>query len=371
MTARSSVDQPRRILMTVDAVGGVWRYAMDLGRSLAERGTEMVFAVFGPPPTPHQLHEAETIGTCAIVGAPLDWMVEDRAALAGIPERIATLADRHAVDLVHLNLPTQAAGLELEVPVVAVSHSCVVTWFRAVRGADVPAGWAWQHQLNAEGLAAADAVVAPSHSHARMLEACYGPLTRLRVVHNASRPQGSPLPRQRFVLAAARWWDEGKNARTLDAAAAGSDWPVRMAGALEGPSGERVSLTHAQSLGELPGEGVHQLMARAGIVVSTSLYEPFGLAALEGALGGAALVLSDIATYRELWDGAALFAPATDPDAFRHALNRLARDADLRVDLRQGARTRALQFSPAAQATQMRALYGDLRRARTPLALVS
>jgi glycosyltransferase involved in cell wall biosynthesis len=105
-------------------------------------------------------------------------------------------------------------------------------------------------------------------------------------------------------------------------------------------------------------------MARAGIVASPSLYEPFGLAALEGALAGAALVLSDIPTYRELWDEAALFAPAGDPDALRHALNRLARDTDLRLELRQKARARATQFSPAAQATQMRAIYRDLLHAR-------
>ena len=38
-------------------------------------------------------------------------------------------------------------------------------------------------------------------------------------------------------------------------------------------------------------------------------YEPFGLAVLEAAQAGCALVLSDIPTFRELWDGAAMFVP--------------------------------------------------------------
>ncbi len=48
------------------------------------------------------------------------------------------------------------------------------------------------------------------------------------------------------------------------------------------------------------------------IFVSTSLYEPFGLAVLEAAQAGCPLVLSDIATFRELWDGAAIFFPPGD-----------------------------------------------------------
>ena len=58
-------------------------------------------------------------------------------------------------------------------------------------------------------------------------------------------------------------------------------------------------------------------MARAAIFVSSSVYEPFGLAVLEAAGSGAALVLSDIPTFRELWDEAALFAPPGDAAGIR------------------------------------------------------
>jgi len=291
--------------------------------------------------------------------APLDWIVDDESELRPVAGRIAELAGDFAVDLVHLNLPSQAAGLSVPIPVVAVSHSCVVTWFHAVRGTDVPPAWSWQRWINAAGLRNADAVVAPSHSHARMLTACYGPVDSLRVVYNASRPATVSTEKEPFVLAAGRWWDDGKNGRVLDRAAAGSTWPVRMAGRQRGPSGQFMPIESAEYLGELPGATLRQLMGSAAIVASPSVFEPFGLAALEGALSGAALVLSDIPTYRELWEGCAVFAPAQDASAFADALNILADDPALRRDLGDRARRHAERFSVAAQAEQVLGLYRD------------
>ena len=46
---------PRRILMTTDAVGGVWTYATDLARGLGKSGNEVVLVVMGPAPRPDQL----------------------------------------------------------------------------------------------------------------------------------------------------------------------------------------------------------------------------------------------------------------------------------------------------------------------------
>ena len=43
-----------KILMTADAVGGVWTYALDLAVGLAPRGVEVVLAVLGPAPSPRQ-----------------------------------------------------------------------------------------------------------------------------------------------------------------------------------------------------------------------------------------------------------------------------------------------------------------------------
>ena len=79
----------RRILMTCDAVGGVWRYAVDLAGALKERGTDVVLAVLGPPPTLEQRREAQAVATLVDVDLPLDWMVDDPDALAAVPARLA------------------------------------------------------------------------------------------------------------------------------------------------------------------------------------------------------------------------------------------------------------------------------------------
>lgn len=353
---------PRRILMTVDAVGGVWRYALDLAAGLKRSGIDVALAGQGPQPSAAQRREAEALGPLHWLDGPLDWMAAHEAELAGVPDALERTARQCGVELMHLNLPSQAARLETRRPVVAVSHSCVPTWFRAVRATDCPPGWSWQKRLNREGLARAGHVVAPSHSHAAMLEDCYGPIRGVSVVHNGTAATAAKATRQTFVLAAGRWWDEAKNGAVLDEAAGRSPWPVRLAGPLQGAGGAALSLRHAQGLGILEHGALRQLMAEAGIVVSPSLYEPFGLAALEAARGAAPLVLADIPTYRELWTDAALFAAPRDPATFAAAIRRLAADPELRADMGERAAARARRFSAEAQVSGMLAVYRSAMR---------
>jgi glycosyltransferase involved in cell wall biosynthesis len=348
---------PRRILMTLDAVGGVWRYAMDLGAGLRAAGVQIVFVGFGPHPGAAQAQEAESIGRLIWLDAPLDWTTDEERALDAVPGLIAGLAYSHDVDLVHLNLPSQACGLHLAVPVVVVSHSCVVTWFHAVRNAPLPDDWKWQQRRNRAGFDAAAVVLAPSGSHAEMLRTCYGPIDRLETVYNAVHGDQPSATRRDYVFAAARWWDEGKNGAVLDQAARDTAWPVVMAGPTRSPGGQELALQHADSKGEIGNPEVRRLMAQAEIVVSPSLYEPFGLAALEAARAGTALVLADIPTYRELWDGAALFADPKDPAALADAINELAGDRILRRQLGQAARRRSELFTREVQTTAMLEVY--------------
>jgi glycosyltransferase involved in cell wall biosynthesis len=348
------------VLVTLDAVGGVWRYAMDLASGLARHGYRFTFAGFGPEPRPAQRAEAERIGRLLWFDAPLDWLARSDAEVAGIPTLIEGIVSDNDIDIVHLNLPSQAAGLKLDVPVLVVSHSCTVTWFAAVRGTDVPDDWLWQKRLNHSGMEAADLVIAPSKSHADMLRQSYGDIDGLTIVLNGSDASFSPTPKEPLVFAAGRWWDDGKNGAVLDTAAAQSDWPIVMAGATTGANGQHLPLTRARTLGELPHREVVDWMARAAIVASPSRYEPFGLAPLEAARAGAALVLADIPTYRELWDGAALFAAPDDPQAFAAAINRLAGAESLRSDFAQRALERSRRYTLDHQVSAMAALYRRL-----------
>jgi glycosyltransferase involved in cell wall biosynthesis len=347
---------PRRILMTVDGVGGIWRYAMDLAREFRESGVETVFAGFGPHPSNEMMWEAQAAGKLCWCAAPLDWMARKESELAPVADILSEIAAAHAVDLMHLNLPSQAAGLASDIPVVSVSHSCVVTWFEAVRGSDVPAGWSWHRKRNLAGFLASNVVIAPSHSHAAATRRCYG-LDSIDVVHNASRYQSWISEKADFVFAAGRWWDEGKNGAALDKAAASSRWPIVMAGSAEGPNGERLPIYHADFRGSLDHAAAMALMECAAIFVSPSLYEPFGLAALEAARAGAVLVLADIPTYRELWGDMALYFDPRDPSDLASLLNALAASPLKRRDYGQRALLRSRNYTPARQADALLSIY--------------
>lgn len=343
------------ILVTLDAVGGIWRYAMDLGRAATEAGLYPVFAGQGPAPSRAQWQEAAELGPVEWSAIPLDWMAPGPEALAPVPGWLGAVADRHGAGLLHLNMPSQAVGLGRRRPIVVAHHACLATWYLAMRGT-VPADLGWHREATGAGLAAADAVLAPSAAHAAAVAACYG-IGGIAVVHNASRsPERSWSPGH-GVVAVGRWWDDGKNAAVLDAAAGRLDEQVSLIGPAQGPEGQALALRHAQALGALPHAEAIRRLGRAAVFVSPSHYEPFGLAALEAARAGRPLVLSDIPTYRELWDGAATFFDPRDEAALAAVLARLLSDAEARRRLGTAARLRAERYGAATQSAALAALW--------------
>lgn len=349
-----------RVLMTLDAVGGVWRYAMDLSIGLRARGVEVVLAGLGPQPSSEQRAEAQAVGPLEWVDAPLDWMADGPRDLAPVAGWIDTLATDHKVDLLHLNLPTQAVGLTCGLPVVTMSHSCLATWFDAVRGTDVPTEMEWIRSLTAQGLSMADLLVVPTRAHGQAVARLYPDLPPMAVVHNSSQAALPLSPHRAEVMAVGRWWDDGKNGAVLDAAAARSAWPVTMIGATQGPNGTGIALRHARSLGSMSHNRTLEHVCRTGIFCAPSLYEPFGLAILEAARAATPLVLADIPTFRELWQDAAVFFDPHDPAALAAALDTLAGDTQARAKLGQAACRRADRYAPHHQTAAMLRLYGGL-----------
>ena len=208
----------------------------------------------------------------------------------------------------------------------------------------------------ARGLHRAAAVVAPSIAFAAETARTYD--VPAVAVHNGRRPLPSPdIPRGDFVFTAGRLWDEGKNPTTLDSAAARLEVPFQAAGATEGPNGASITLQRVEMLGQLSKTRLAGLYAARPIYASAALYEPFGLSVLEAAQAGCALVLSDIATHREMWGGAAIFVPARDAAAFAGAIRDLLDEPDERDQLGQLARTRALHYSPERMARGMTEIY--------------
>ena len=309
-------ERRRRVLLTTDSVGGVWRYAVELSRGLINHH-DITLAVVGPPATKHQMSELPAAVTLVQTGLPLDWLAEAPAYLDHASRTLAALD----ADMALLHAPAYLRH-RWPVPVATVVHSCLTTWFAAVRGGPVPPDYAWRAEATAAGLRRADAVAAPSQAFADAVKRTYN-LRSVTAIHNGRRPIVLPeAPRTRAVLTAGRLWDDGKNVAVLDWAAAGLSAPVRAAGPCRGPEGSDVPLHHIQPLSPLAEPGLAHALASHSVFASPALYEPFGLAVLEAAQSGLALVLSDIPTFRELWDGAALFVPPSDPQAWHAALER-------------------------------------------------
>jgi glycosyltransferase involved in cell wall biosynthesis len=108
-------------------------------------------------------------------------------------------------------------------------------------------------------------------------------------------------------------------------------------------------------------------LGEASIFTAPALYEPFGLAILEAAASGCALVLGDIPSLRENWDGAAAFVDPDDRAALRSAINGLIANAGERVRLAMSAGCRARQFTLDRMASAYDALYRDLLRSGASL----
>ena len=292
----------------------MWRYAVELSAGLAALGHAVTLAVVGPHATADQAAELLPGIRLVQTGLPLDWLAETPADLDRASHALAALD----ADLALLHAPAFLRH-RWPIPVAVMVHSCLATWFDAVRGSAVPGDYAWRAAATGDGLRRADAIAAPTAAFAAAVERTHG-LAGITVIHNGRRPlPAGRTERDRAVLSAGRLWDEGKGAALLDRVAARLSAPVRAAGPVAGP-GTRVDLANTVLLGTLNEPALAAAYAGATVFAAPARYEPFGLAVLEAAQAGMALVLSDIPTFRELWDGAALFVPPGDEDAWVAAL---------------------------------------------------
>jgi glycosyltransferase involved in cell wall biosynthesis len=361
--------RPRRarVMMTADTVGGVWTYATALARELCRRGFEITLVTLGPEPNREQMSDLRRVRGLVIerTQLPLEWMDPEGRHFARALDQLSATARRVKPDVVHLNSYREAAG-EFAAPVLVVAHSCVQSWWWACRG-EAPSDPRWRPYMDnvAVGLEAAERWVAPTAAFRDTIERLYVPSRRGDVIWNGADLKTRGSPKEPFIVAAGQLWDEAKNVTLLEHIAARVQWPIRVAG----PAG-----AHAKSdadcvnaLGTLPHHALLDVMARAAVLVAPAVYEPFGLTVLEAAASGCALVLSDIPSFRELWDGAALFVDPRDPIALQGVLTHLTRNEPLRNEMQRRARRRARRYSLRAMADAYVDLYRELLRAGAPL----
>jgi glycogen(starch) synthase len=277
-------------------------------------------------------------------------------------------------DLVHLNGYAHAA-LPWRPPVLVVAHSCVLSWWRAVHRCDAPPEWDRYRLFVSRGLDGADLVIAPTLAFLRTLRSIYRLETPSYAIWNGRRYiASSAAEKQSVVMTAGRLWDAAKNVATVAQAATNLEHPVWVAG--EEPAQSRAdALVH---LGRLSDDDMRARLEKALIFALPARYDPFGLTALEAAQAGCALVLGDIATQRELWDGAAIFVDPEDTDALTLNLRRLLDEPRMAEAMGALAHRRSRWFTAErmlkrylrayAKAAALAPVRPMTRRAATPLA---
>jgi len=114
----------------------------------------------------------------------------------------------------------------------------------------------------------------------------------------------------------------------------------------EAPLARRLGLADSvRFLGHVPQADLPALYSAADLFVFPSLYEGFGLPALEAMACGTPVVASNVSALPEVVGDAALQVSPLDVEALADAIERLLRDDRLRADLRERGLERARQFS--------------------------
>jgi glycosyltransferase involved in cell wall biosynthesis len=355
-----------RLLVSSDTVGGVWRYTLEIASGFAARGTQVILVTLGPPPNTTQVAEVANLPGVRLLPTdlPLDWLATDAVELAQAAHALAGLAAEIGADAIHLHTPALVGDAAWPAPVVAVAHSCVGTWWQAMHGSALPPDLAWRAAAIAQGMRMATGVIAPSRSFAAALSAFYQLDRPISVVHNGRRQTPSTAKRTARIFTAGRLWDAGKNAVGLDQVAARVPEPIFAAGPTTGPHGERVALPHLHLLGTLDAAQMANHYAMASIFVSLARYEPFGLSVLEAAQAGCALVLAETASFRELWDCAAVFVNPADPDHTARTLRNLSASPRRCAHLGDLARRRASTLGSERMVAATWQIHQQLQSAR-------
>ncbi|MGO9792582.1 MAG: glycosyltransferase family 4 protein [Solirubrobacteraceae bacterium] len=389
--------------------GGLGRHVHKLSEQLAASGVELQVLTRGAdghaagdldPAGPGSTPAEEVLGGVRVhrVREPpftedldlfLGWVAGMNRDLRALGEMLCA---RARFDLVHSHdwLVADAAGW--------IARAAAIPWLVTVHATEFGRhqGWVREHPQSdihaAERAMAlrADRLITCSDYMRRHVAEVFGvPPTRITAIPNGIDPSDLEhvegdlpalraryaRPSERLVLMVGRLMFEKGFHLALDALAAivAGRCDVRFViaggGMAEGElrhQAQRLGLTqHGSFLGPVSDELLHSLYRVADVCVVPSLYEPFGLVALEAMVSGCACVVAGTGGLREIVsrDGSVgLRFSAGDSQSLRVTLERVLADDALRARLAARAREYVARFDWVEVARQTRDVYDSMCR---------
>ena len=348
-----------RVLMTTDTVGGVWTFTQELSTELLRRGHAVAMVSFGRAPSADQADwwadQRSVYGDrfqFTATDIPLEWMDGNSRAFTEGEPVLLTVADAFKP---HLLLSNQFCfgALTASLPRVVVAHSDVLSWAKACKpDAATPSPWLNQYtSLVQSGLMSTGMLVAPTRWMLNAVKQSFFLPSGGFVIPNGrsiSAVTDADQPRLLQAVSAGRLWDEAKGLNLLLEQAL--PLPVLIAGETRFEQQEAIptSAADVRFLGSLASEQLQQLFRGSAIYLCTSRYEPFGLAPLEAALCGCAVLARDLPSLREIWGEDALYF--TDATSLLAQTRLLVDRPDMLADAQCRAKQRAQRYT-AAQMT--------------------
>lgn len=354
--------------MTTDTVGGVWTYTLELCRALRDYNYEIHLLALGAKPDEWQIQEIKGIDNVVFYpgNLKLEWMENPWADVEKTNIKIETLCKIIEPDLFHFNNYVCLRSQEA-IQKVTVFHSCVQTWWLAVKQCEVPTTWNRYVEHLENACNASNVVIFPTDAIRREAYKVHAITAPYDVIYNGRTLDITEnVEKEKIIFCTGRIWDEAKNLMMLCELASQLPWPVYVAGNNANPNtAEKVTLNNIRFLGKLNPDELQYWLERTEIYVNPALYEPFGLAVLEAAKMGCALVLSDITTLQEVWQENAVYFDPRKENELEEAILKLINDDMLRKSYKDKAQKHSHKYQSKDMANAYDKVYKSLLKKKT------
>jgi glycogen(starch) synthase len=352
-----------RVLITTDTIGGIWTFTRELATGLLEAGCAIVFVSFGASPNGQQQQWACNMQRrrrsqfhFIANNLPLEWMQANESAYTQSARSLQHSMEKFQVDVVHCNQFCFGA-LPTDRPKVITAHSDVLSWAVSCRADELDdSDWLRRYRsLVQNGLAGAQALIAPTRWMSEALRESFDLPEDRRVIANGRSILAAPHKLGKLqAITAGRFWNEAKNFGLLREVS--PPIPLLTAGEIscDGASAPSV-LGTVRGLGPLPEDDRLTMFRESELYICSSRYKPFGLAPLEAALCGCAVLANDIPSLREVWQDGALYF--NDAASLSELLRKLHGDRSLLEAAKARSSVRAQIYNRGKMTSSYLALF--------------